>query len=257
MKRSAEMEIRIVMAFEIIPSVDLRGGRVVRLKQGDYQQQINYDVDPIETARSFADAGARWMHIVDLDGAKEGRPMQSELMARMIAASGLQVQAGGGIRSREDIDRLLGAGAARVVIGTRAVEDWPWFTALAADPLLKQKLVLALDAKDGVVATRGWTHASNKLAVEIAAEVTAWPLAAILYTDVSRDGMLQGPNFEHTKRLAEAGAVPVIASGGVGNMGHLQQLHKLPILGVIVGRSLYEGGVDLKSAVQLSRLSPL
>src|SRR5437868_849199 len=119
--------MRIDMTFEIIPSVDLRGGRVVRLKQGDYAQQISYDVDPLETAKSFVDAGAKWMHIVDLDGAKEGRPMQTALIAQMIKASGLNVQAGGGIRTREDIDALLNCGASRVVVGTRAIEDWPWF----------------------------------------------------------------------------------------------------------------------------------
>jgi phosphoribosylformimino-5-aminoimidazole carboxamide ribotide isomerase len=245
------------MAFEIIPSVDLRGGRVVRLKQGDYEKQITYDVDPIETARSFADAGARWMHIVDLDGAKEGRPMQTPLVARMIAASGLNVQAGGGVRTREDIDALLDAGAKRVVIGTRAVEDWPWLESLIADSKLHDKLVLALDAKDGVIATRGWTHASKKLAVDVAKQVSSWPLAAILYTDVARDGMLQGPNFEQTRCVAEAGAVPVIASGGVGKIEHLQQLRRLNLAGVVVGRSLYEGAIDLKSALTLTRLSPL
>ncbi|MGE5608805.1 MAG: HisA/HisF-related TIM barrel protein, partial [Bacillota bacterium] len=144
------------MALVIVPSVDLRGGRVVRLKQGDYGQQINYDVDPIEVARSYAAAGAAWMHIVDLDGAKEGRPMQTQLISRMIQASGLKVQVGGGIRATEDIRRLLEAGATRVVVGTKAMEDWKWFEGLVHDPAFDRKLVLALDAKGGVVATRGW-----------------------------------------------------------------------------------------------------
>ncbi|HEX2971220.1 MAG TPA: 1-(5-phosphoribosyl)-5-[(5-phosphoribosylamino)methylideneamino]imidazole-4-carboxamide isomerase [Tepidisphaeraceae bacterium] len=241
------------MALVIVPSVDLRGGRVVRLKQGDYGQQINYDVDPIEVARSYAAAGATWMHIVDLDGAKEGRPVQTELISRMIQASGLKVQVGGGIRATEDIRRLLEAGAARVVVGTKAMEDWGWFQALAHDAAFDRKLVLALDAKGGVVATRGWMESSGKLATDVARQVSDWPLGAILYTDVAKDGMLTGPNFEQTGKLAEAGKVPVIASGGVGSIEHIRRLTQMPVWGVIVGRSLYEGKVDLKEAIKLAK----
>jgi len=241
------------MPLEIVPSIDLRGGQVVRLKQGDYARQINYAVDPVETARSFADAGAAWMHIVDLDGAKEGRPMQTELIAQIIAASGLMVEVGGGVRSTVDIQQLLDAGAARVVVGTRALEDWSWFRKLAHEAGFDRKLVLALDAKEGRVATRGWTETSPRSAVEVAAEVSDWPLGAILYTDVSKDGMLQGPNLIYTNALAKAGHVPVIASGGVGNLEHIHQLRQLPIWGAIVGRSLYEGTLDLRSAIAVAR----
>ena len=237
------------MSLVILPSVDLRAGRVVRLKQGDYAQQLNYDIDPIQTAKSFADAGAKWMHIVDLDGAKDGRPAQTDLISRMIAASGLKVQVGGGIRETEHIQTLLAAGAARVVVGTKALEDWTWFENLAHDPAFAHKLVLALDAKDGVVATRGWTQSSGKLAVDLARQVTDWPLGALLYTDVAKDGMMSGPNIEQTRKLAEAGKVPVIASGGVGSIDHIRKLTQIPAWGVIVGRSLYEGVVDLRQAL--------
>ncbi len=240
------------MSLVIVPSVDLRGGQVVRLKQGDYARQVTYAVDPLDVARSYAAAGAQWMHIVDLDGAKEGRPVQTDLITKMIAASGLKVQVGGGIRGTDDVQRLLDAGASRVVVGTHAMENWPWFQQLVQAPAYDQKIVLALDAKSGVVATRGWTHASGKLAVNVAAEVSDWPLAAILYTDVSKDGMLQGPNLQHTQRLAEAGKVPVIASGGVGNIIHIQQLTTIGVWGVIVGRSLYEGTLDLKEALRVA-----
>jgi len=240
------------MSLEIIPSIDLRGGRVVRLRQGDYGRQINYDVDPFEVARSFANAGARWMHVVDLDGAKEGRPVQTELIAQLIGATGLKVEVGGGIRTTADIQRLIDSGAARVVVGTKAMEDWPWFEKLAHEPSFHQKLVLAVDAKDGIIATRGWTQASGRRATEVAQQVSDWPLAALLYTDVSKDGMLQGPNIQQTELLAKAGKVPVIASGGVGTLDHIRQLLQIPARGVIVGRSLYEGKIDLKQAIELT-----
>jgi phosphoribosylformimino-5-aminoimidazole carboxamide ribotide isomerase len=242
------------VSLEIIPSIDLRGGRVVRLKQGDYGRQINYDVDPLDVSRAYADAGASWLHIVDLDGAKEGRPAQSDLIAKIIAASGMRVQAGGGIRATTDVQRLLDAGASRVVVGTKAIEDWAWFQSLARDNgAFAQKLVLALDARDGIVATRGWTEASGRSAVDIAKQVSGWPVGAILYTDVAKDGMLQGPNIEHTRRLAEAGDVPVIASGGVGHLDHIRAVMTIPAWGVIVGRSLYEGTLDLAEAIRIAR----
>jgi phosphoribosylformimino-5-aminoimidazole carboxamide ribotide isomerase len=240
------------MAFVVVPSIDLRGGKVVRLKQGDYARQVSYDVDPLATARSFREAGATWMHVVDLDGAKEGRPAQTPLLREVIAASGLQVQVGGGIRERSHVEDLLAAGASRVVLGTKALEAWDWFRELAHDPAMRQRLTLALDAKDGVVATRGWTESSGRLAVDVAREVTDWPLAAILYTDVAKDGMLQGPNLHHTRLLAEAGRVPVIASGGVGNIEHVRELRSVPVWGAIIGRSLYEGTLDLREAVRVA-----
>ncbi len=237
------------MSLVIVPSIDLRDGKVVRLQQGDYQRQLNYCVDPLDVARSYAAAGAGWMHVVDLDGAKEGQPMQSELIAKMIAASGLRVQAGGGVRSTADIDRLLDAGASRVVVGTRAMEDWAWFEELVHQRGYAYRLVLAVDAKDGLVATRGWTQTTQKLAVDVARQVSQWPLAALLYTDVSKDGMLQGPNIEQTAKLVQAGRVPVIASGGVGSLDHIGQVNAIGAWGVIVGRSLFEGTVDLKQAI--------
>ena len=241
------------MPLEVIPSIDLRNGQVVRLKQGDYAQQLNYAVDPRETASGFREAGARWMHIVDLDGAKEGRVVQAELIAEIIKHAQINVQVGGGVRSTDDVRRLLDAGAARVVVGTKAIEDWVWFQALASDPGFQQKLVLALDAKEGKVATRGWTRTSTRLAVDVAHEVSDWPLAGILYTDVARDGMMRGPNLHHTRLLAEAGKVPVIASGGVGTIEHIRQIRGIPVWGVIVGRSLYEGKVDLREALRVAR----
>lgn len=240
------------MPFEVIPSIDLRDGRVVRLQQGDYARQLNYELDPVETAKAFEQAGARWIHLVDLDGAKEGRTAQTELLGKIAAATGLQVQIGGGVRGTADVQRLIDIGADRVVVGTKAIEDWPWFEALAHEAGMAQRLVLALDAKDGMVATRAWTSTTGKAATDVAAQVADWPLAAILYTDVAKDGMLQGPNYQQTVKLAKAGKIPVIASGGVGNIEHIRGFDGLPIWGVIVGRSLHEKTLDLGEAVRLA-----
>lgn len=237
----------------VIPSIDLRDGKVVRLQQGDYGRQLNYDLDPIETARQFESAGAELMHVVDLDGAKAGRPAQTQLIRQIVQAISMPVQVGGGVRSSEDVEALLDIGVARAVVGTKAIEDWPWFTELLRRAEFAGKIVLAIDAKDGMIATRAWTHSSGKRAVEIAREVSDWPLAGLLYTDVAKDGMLQGPNLATTRELAEAGKIPVIASGGVGNIEHIRQLMGLPIFGVIVGRSLHEGKLDLAQAVRLTK----
>jgi phosphoribosylformimino-5-aminoimidazole carboxamide ribotide isomerase len=239
--------------FQVVPSIDLREGKVVRLQQGDYQRQLNYDLDPVRVAQSFQADGAQWMHIVDLDGAKAGRPVQTDLIARIVAETNLKVQVGGGIRDRLHVDELLARRVRRVVIGTRALEDWDWFEKLVASATLDSKLVLALDAKDGIVATRGWTQSSGQRAVDVARRVQGWPLAGILYTDVAKDGMLAGPNLEHTRAIAQATDVPVLASGGVGNLDHVRSLLTLPIWGVIVGRSLHEGKLNLKQAVALAR----
>ena len=147
----------------------------------------------------------------------------------------MAVQAGGGIRQRQDIDRLLEAGVRRIVVGTKAMEDWPWFNSLAHEAKYAGRIVLAVDAKEGVIAVRGWTQTSSRSAVDVAKEVSDWPLAGILYTDVAKDGMLQGPNLQQTRAVAEAGKVPVIASGGVGSIEHIRQLKQLPVWGVIVG----------------------
>ena len=178
--------------------------------------------------------------------------MQTDLVAKVIAASGLKVQTGGGVRSTEDVRTLIDAGASRVVVGTKAIEDWAWFESLMRDPAFAHKVVLALDAKEGLVATRGWTETSQLRAVDVARRVAGWPVGAILYTDVAKDGMMQGPNLEHTRALAEAAPVPVIASGGVGHVGHIRALRDLPVWGVIVGRSLYEGTLDLRQAIRIA-----
>ena len=225
---------------------------MVRLRQGDYQQQLNYAVDPIETARQFQRAGAKWIHVVDLDGAKEGKPAQAELIGQIVAAVAVPVEVGGGVRSTEDVQMLLALGVTRVVVGTWAMENWQWFGDLCHQPSMKDRLVLAVDAKEGMVATRGWTHTTGVSAVDIAQQVSDWPLAALLYTDVAKDGMMTGPNYASTAKIVQAGRVSVIASGGVGVIEHIREVKKTRCWGCIVGRSLYEGTVNLDEALTVA-----
>ena len=178
--------------------------------------------------------------------------MQTNLISTVIRSTGLKVECGGGVRSTDDVRRLLDAGAERVVVGTKAIEDWAWLEGVMGTPAFANRIVLALDAKEGQVATRGWTETTGRLATDVARQVAGLPLAAILYTDVAKDGMLQGPNLHHTRLLAEAGPVPVIASGGVGHLDHVRALTALPVWGVIIGRSLYEGTLDLREALRVA-----
>jgi phosphoribosylformimino-5-aminoimidazole carboxamide ribotide isomerase len=239
------------MPFTIFPSIDLRNGQVVRLQQGDFARQITYDLSPVEVAQSFHRDGATIMHVVDLDGAKAGRIEQIDLLRTIASSTSLTLQAGGGVRSTDDVLRLIDAGVSRVVVGTAAFKDWKWFCDLVAKH--PRQIVLAIDAKDGKVATHGWTQTSTLLAIDIAKEVDNMPLAGLLYTDVAKDGMLQGPNVAATALLAAATKVPVIASGGVGTLDHIRDLLGKQIFGVILGRSLHDGRVKLADAIQLSK----
>ena len=240
------------VSLTILPSIDLRDGKVVRLQQGDFTRQIDYDLDPIETARGFAAGGATMIHVVDLDGARAGQVMQAELIGQIARASGLTVQAGGGVRADADVRRLIDVGVDRVVIGTRAFENWAWFEMAARAPFAG-RLVLAIDAKDGRITTHGWTRTLERTAVDVAQQVSTWPLAALLYTDVAKDGMLGGANVEMTARVAAATHVPVIASGGVGTLDHVRALVGKQIWGVILGRSLHDGRIALADAIHAAR----
>ncbi len=240
-------------AFTIYPSIDLRDGHVVRLAQGDFGRETRYAVDPLEAAARYADAGAAWLHVVDLDGAKAGAIAQADRIAAIVRAEPrLKVQAGGGVRSEDDVRRLIDAGVSRVVVGTKAVQDWPWLLELLDEDGLHGRLTLAVDAKDGLVATHGWQEASETRALDLAARTRGLPLGAILYTDVSRDGLLGGTDVSRTVELAKATDVPVLASGGVGSLDDLRPLLDTGIAGVIIGRAIYEGKLDLADAVALA-----
>ncbi len=240
------------MSIELIPAIDLRGGRVVRLFRGDYNQQTTYDVDPLDIARRFKDAGCRWLHVVDLDGARDGRLVNLEIIERLIRETGLWVEVGGGIRTEEVIEYLLAIGAKRLILGTRAISDGDWFRAMVHDTRFRNRLVLGLDARDGRVGTHGWTISGteNPTALEVVRNVAQWPLAAIIYTDIARDGTLVGPNIAATETLVEhTGSIPVIHSGGVGSLNDIRALKHLPIEGIIVGKAIYERTLDVAQAV--------
>lgn len=232
----------------ILPAIDLLDGKVVRLHQGRYDAVTVYDADPVARARSFAAQGAELLHVVDLEGAKVGRCVQAALVAEIARAFGGPVQVGGGVRTREAFESYASAGATRVVLGTAAVREPELVLALCKD--FPDRVVLAVDAKDGFVATDGWTETSTRTAVEVANTFTAARPWGVLYTDVSRDGTRSGPNVEATARLAKETGLRVIASGGIASLDDLRALASHPgIAAAIVGRALYDGAFTLAEAI--------
>jgi phosphoribosylformimino-5-aminoimidazole carboxamide ribotide isomerase len=239
----------------VLPAIDLLGGKAVRLHQGRYEEATVYDDDPVAVARRFR-AVVEAMHVVDLEGAKAGSPVQRERVRAIVqafAGDGIgMVQVGGGVRSREALEAYLALGARRVVLGTAAVKDPELVRELArAHPGV---VVLAVDAKNGFVATDGWTEVSKLTATDLVLALADVPIGAVLYTDVARDGTGTGPNVEATRALAVASPFPVIASGGVGSLEHLRALAAIPnVESVVVGRALYDGSFTLEDAVAASR----
>ena len=232
----------------IIPAIDLRDGKCVRLIQGQYDHQINYEDDPVKQAREFSSAGAKWLHIVDLDGARLGWPVNTDAISAIANLGLFKIEVGGGLRDEEAIRQLLDIGLERVIIGTKAVSDFEWFSEMAEK--FSGKIVLGLDARGSKVATHGWTQDSQHNLLEFATEAAKLPLAAIIYTDITKDGMMTGPNFERTKALVEAVDVPVVASGGVNTIEDIKKLAEFGPEAVIIGRSLYEGTLKLSDAIK-------
>jgi len=233
----------------IYPAIDLLNGRCVRLRQGDYSQETVFSDDPASVARRWVELGADRIHVVDLDGAKAGGPRQLSIVAQIAQAVSVPVQLGGGLRTLEDIEAALTAGVDRVIVGTRAIED-PGFVdeALAR---FGEKVGIGIDAKDGRVAVRGWVDVSDVGALDLARSMADRGVKTIVYTDIARDGMLIGPNVEAMQRMAEAVPdVSVIASGGVAALGDVLDLAATGTTGVIVGKAIYTGNVDLAEAIQ-------
>ena len=231
----------------ILPAIDLKDGKCVRLRQGKADDVTVYDEDPGRVAHSFAEAGAEWIHVVDLDGAFSGEP-QNWLAVERILHAGVKVQLGGGLRDETTIDRIIAAGVSRVVLGTRASEDEAFVR--RAVSVHGQKIAVGIDARDGMVAVRGWVEATEQTAVDLAKRVADAGIETIIYTDIATDGMLTGPNIDALKKMLNTVPSSVIASGGVSNLKDIEELVGLSrteshLVGAIVGKAIYEGRVDL------------
>ena len=237
----------------LYPAIDLQGGQAVRLRQGDFDQSTAFSDDPVDQARRFAEDGAHSLHVVDLDGARAGEPVHAALVASIAAAFPGTVHLGGGLRSRPAIEPMLATGVNRVVLGTAGIDDHDLLT--WAIDRLGDGLVVALDARQGKVATHGWTQITDRDAVEVATGLVSMGVRRLAYTDINRDGTLGGPNLAAMRRLAEAAPpLRLIASGGISSLDDLRRLRDLGIAnldGVIVGRALYEGRFTIGEALEV------
>lgn len=239
-------------AMILYPAIDLKNGQCVRLLRGDMGQATVFGDDPAAQARSFAEAGCEWLHLVDLDGAFAGRPVNGDAVAAILKAVDVPVQLGGGIRDMGTVEDWLGRGVTRVILGTAAVED-PGLVREAASAF-PRRVAVGLDARDGRVATRGWAEQTETTALDLARRFEDAGVAAIVYTDIDRDGAMQGPNVAATEALARAVSVPVIASGGVSRLADLVALRDTGVVaGAISGRALYDGALDLGAALEALR----
>lgn len=233
----------------IFPAIDLRGRQVVRLSRGDFSAETVYGSNPVEVARKFEEAGARWVHVVDLDGATEGRPVQTSLIADIVESTNLKVQTGGGIRSFEHASAVLSAGVERIVVGTAAVENPELLERLLDQH--GERIVVGIDAKAGVAATDGWVKSSSQSAEAIAVRARALGARHFVVTDIATDGMLAGPGIDLLRSVGEAVEGGLIASGGIATLDDLATVAQIPAAdGVIIGRALYEGKINLADAVE-------
>ncbi len=237
----------------IYPAIDLLNGRAVRLQQGDYSRETVFSDDPTAVARKWVDSGADRIHVVDLDGAKAGKPVNGPVIRAIVEGAGVPVQLGGGLRTDADLETVFGWGVRWAVLGTKALQSPEWTRTVAHR--YPDHIVLGVDAKDGFVATEGWLELSRVKAVDLAKQVSDSPLAAVVYTDIAKDGMMSGPNFVGLAEMKAAMPLPVIASGGVCTLDHVRRLIAEGIPGCIIGRALYEGTLDLAAAILLSRKS--
>ena len=232
---------------QIWPAIDLRGGKCVRLRQGDYGRETVFGEDPAAMARQWVDEGGEFLHLVDLDGARDGRPANLDSIRAILDAVSIPCELGGGIRDEATIAELLDLGLSRLVVGTKALREPDWFRAMCRK--FPDRLVLGIDARDGFVATDGWLETSKVSATELAQQFNQEPVAAIIYTDIAVDGMLCGPNLESMAEMRAAVSLPVIASGGMHTVDDVAALARLNVAGCIIGRALYEGTINLRAAL--------
>lgn len=233
----------------IFPAIDLRGGRVVRLTQGDYDRMTVYGDDPVAVAKGFIKAGASFLHTVDLDGAKDGNPQNRPVIAQLCKLP-LFVEVGGGMRTQQDIESALALGVSRVILGTVAVEDFAFTTRMAK--LHGDKLAVGVDAKDGYVATHGWKQVTTQQSFDFCKKLADVGISTVIYTDIARDGLLSGPNLSAYEKLMEISGLNIIASGGVTTNADIAALRDLQVYGAIVGKALYTGKLDLSTIIRIA-----
>jgi len=235
----------------IFPAIDLIGGKAVRLFKGDYDQKTVYSDDPAGVAKGFREAGAEYLHLVDLDGAKSGKAENLELISRIIRESGLKVEVGGGIRTEETVAQYVEIGVLRVILGTAAVTNRPFLEEMLQK--YGDKIAVGVDIKDGMVATHGWMNTSGIDCFDFMADLEKMGVKTVICTDISKDGAMAGTNLELYRRLTERFNIDLVASGGVSSMADVKALRKMNIYGAILGKALYVGGIDLAEAVAASK----
>lgn len=235
----------------VFPAIDLFDGKAVRLYKGDYDQMTVYNEDPLAVAKDFAGAGATWIHMVDLEGARSGETPNLATVSRVAKESGLLVEVGGGIRSMDVVDRYLSAGVSRVILGTAAVKD----EAFLREALAKygERVAVGIDIKDGNVAIKGWTERSDLDAMEFCAKMEGMGVRTIICTDISKDGAMKGTNHALYREMAKRFGVQIIASGGVSSIEDVEKLAALDIYGAIIGKAYYIGAIDLKKAIEVAK----
>ena len=236
---------------ELFPAIDLIGGCAVRLVKGDYAQKTVYSENPAEVAKSFAAAGAKYLHVVDLEGAKDGGTPNLETIKNIVEQGGLLVEVGGGIRSEEVIKKYLDAGVFRVILGTAAVQNPAFLEEMVQK--YGEKIAVGVDIKDGMVAIKGWTEVSQESCFDFCEKLQKIGVKTIICTDISKDGLLSGTNLELYKELSEKFSVDIVASGGVTTLDDVKKLADMGMYGAILGKALYTGNIDLKAAAELTK----
>lgn len=236
----------------IFPAIDIKNGKVVRLAQGKFHKVTEYAQDPVDVAKQWVDQGAQWIHVVDLDGAQQGRLINQDAIINIAKSIPVPVQMGGGIRFKDDIAQLLDGGVARIILGTKIIEDRQFLKDVLST--WREKIAVSLDCSNGLLTQKGWTETSSIRATEFVKELEILGLTTLIYTDIARDGMLTGPNLEALKEILKATFIPVIASGGISSIEDIKALCDIKddgLIGAITGKALYEDKLDLKEAIKL------
>ncbi len=232
----------------IFPAIDIINGKCVRLSQGDYDQVTEYEIEPYLVAKSYEDKGGKFIHVVDLDGAKKGNQVNNNTIKKIVDNVNIPIEIGGGIRTFSDIENALSLGVYRVILGSVALNID--FVAEAVKRYGSEKIVVGIDAKDGYVAIKGWTEVTNKKATDLCLELKSVGIKTIIYTDIAKDGMMMGPNIEQTKQLVLLSGLDIVASGGVSTLDDVRKLKEINCCGAIVGKALFNGSMDLEDIIK-------